>query len=261
MKAFFLLVILSLLSPRYIVASKEHSTAATAFITPPKTATSPSKHATNQKSILGSSPSPALPSFHRRHNFVKPRRIATKTVVPSYNTRLFFFWQNNNDQDKSADLFKLDNVSGTYDGVSTFLQEWSKSFEGDGAKSNGLTTPVSVTSSSGEIEDEDGDDVVVSRAGVQLIFLPTKTSYKSKEEEKAMEGGSADKKKEDKPKKEGGVEVVVEKVTSGGGDEQLRVRAFRCELDEDTMIKEMSEETIIKNLKKAMDAWKKQQSS
>ena len=56
--------------------------------------------------------------------------------------------------------------------------------------------------------------------------------------------------------KQGGVEVLVDKVD---GD-LLQVRAQRCEIEEGTMIKEMSEATILKELQKAMDVWKKEHS-
>jgi hypothetical protein len=54
-------------------------------------------------------------------------------------------------------------------------------------------------------------------------------------------------------KKQGGVEILVEKLSSSS----LQVRAKRCEIDDDTMIKEMSEEVIIQELKKAIGVWKK----
>jgi len=268
----YVVTVLHVLSLLSLAEATTNTKAFTTFITPPKTMTK----MTNQKLFFGITSSTAPPFFQIRHRSsqfnIATSKTRTATPPPFYHcTKLFFFWQNNSNEDKNSDLLKIDNVSGTYDGVSTFIQEWSKTFEGDGAKSNGLTTSVSVVTSLGEDTDDDGeaensydDDnvVVVAQSGVKLIFLPTKTgsAYKSKEEEKITKeknsndnGSSNDKKK--KPKKEGGVQIVIEKIDDG----KLRVRAFRCEMDEDTMIKEMSEETIINNLKKAMDAWKKQQ--
>mmetsp|Transcript_6695 Transcript_6695/g.8826 ORF Transcript_6695/g.8826 Transcript_6695/m.8826 type:complete len:282 (+) Transcript_6695:264-1109(+) len=271
-----ILHVLSLLS---LSEASTNTRAPTAFVTPPKTMTK----MTNQKLFFGTSSSVTPPLFQMRHRSsqfkIATSEAKTATLPPFYHDTKLFFWKNNSDEDKKSDLFKIDNVSGTYDGVATFIQEWSKRFEGDGAKSNGLTTPVTVVTSFGEatdITDEDGeaedsnddDDNVaaVAKSGVKLIFKPAKTgsAYKSKEEEKATEekvsgynDPSNDKKKKRKPKKEGGVQIVVEKIDDG----KLRVRAFRCEMDEDTIIKEMSEEAIISNLKKAMNAWKKQQTA
>ena len=54
----------------------------------------------------------------------------------------------------------------------------------------------------------------------------------------------------------GGVDIRVEQLQNG----DLQVVAERCNFDEDTMIKEMSEQTIIESLRKAMKAWKNEQS-
>ena len=59
-------------------------------------------------------------------------------------------------------------------------------------------------------------------------------------------------------KKEGGIEVLVEEVTRAG-KRQLRVRARRCNMDDATVVKELSEQTILKNLGKAVEVWKKEQ--
>ena len=122
-------------------------------------------------------------------------------------------------------------------------------------------------------------------AGCQLIFKKSDTGYVSKSEEgegsyatsttEATKGsyqpppstdnnndngntnGDSEKtmttKKNKDEKKQGGVEVLVEKLPSSS----LQVRAKRCEVDDDTMIKEMSEEVIIQELKKAIGVWKK----
>ena len=55
--------------------------------------------------------------------------------------------------------------------------------------------------------------------------------------------------------KEGGVQVMINKTPDG----DLEVIAKRCETEEETMIKEMSEQTIIDSLGQAMQAWKKEQ--
>ena len=52
---------------------------------------------------------------------------------------------------------------------------------------------------------------------------------------------------------EGGVEIRVEKLSNG----EFQLTARRCDTDEDTMVKEMSEQAIVSELKQAFDAWKK----
>ena len=56
-----------------------------------------------------------------------------------------------------------------------------------------------------------------------------------------------------KGRKEGGVEVLVEKTTDGN----IRIRARRCNMDNKTIVKEMSEEVIVRSLKKAVETWVK----
>ena len=62
-----------------------------------------------------------------------------------------------------------------------------------------------------------------------------------------------------KQKKEGGIEILVEEVSKKDGKFELRVRAKRCNMDDNTVIKEMSEETILKRLEEAVEAWEKEQ--
>ena len=52
--------------------------------------------------------------------------------------------------------------------------------------------------------------------------------------------------------------MLVEEVTRAG-KRQLRVRARRCNMDDATVVKELSEQTILKNLGKAVEVWKKEQ--
>ena len=160
-------------------------------------------------------------------------------------------------------LAKDDTVK--YDSLSEYIQEWSKLFETD-PKGMKLTTPVQVIPSIGTTtgsEDDtgsNGGDGVVAKSGVQLVFKNTNTGYMSKEEEDSMGGGykkaSTDAPKNEpkkEEKKQGGVKILVERLSNG----EIQVRAQRCNMDEDTMIKEMSEVTILKELTKAIDVWKK----
>jgi hypothetical protein len=60
--------------------------------------------------------------------------------------------------------------------------------------------------------------------------------------------------------REGGIDAVVEIVKDTKTKEvQLRVRARRCNYADDAVIKELSEETILKRLGDALDVWKKDQ--
>eukprot|EP00980_Cylindrotheca_fusiformis_P003043 scaffold713_cov131-Cylindrotheca_fusiformis.AAC.1 len=133
-----------------------------------------------------------------------------------------------------------------------YMREWAILLAETG---KGLTTPViaaeSVPSRSAHL--------VASQAGVRLLFLPTKTgkNYLSREEEKQREQqGAATKVTVDSSrlKKEGGIDVVVEVTT----DNHLRVRARRCNYADDSVIKELSEETILKRLEEAMNVWKQE---
>jgi hypothetical protein len=85
------------------------------------------------------------------------------------------------------------------------------------------------------------------------LFLKTKTGYADKDKMKDDESPD----REEAVIKEGGVEVRVDQLV--GGD--LQVVASRCEVEEGTLIKEMSEQAIMDSLRKAVAAWKKEQGS
>lgn len=140
--------------------------------------------------------------------------------------------------DKKTDddeLITFSNLpADQYDGLSEYVRQWAMLLESEEGGS-GLTTPVKV---------------VTSAEGAKILFKPKQIAYKSKDEERAAEEGTAEKKKE--PKKQGGVEILVKKL-----DNEVEVRAKRCDMDEDTMIREMSEQTIVDGLKKAINVWKK----
>lgn len=119
----------------------------------------------------------------------------------------------------------------------------------------GLTTPVALVQFPPQASVDNGE--VTNYSGVQLLFQKGKTGGKSAYQDKDDEKNKNNEKKKEEPVKEGGVEVRVEQLT--GGD--LQVIASRCEIEEGTMVKEMSEQTIIDSLRKAMAAWKKEQES
>mmetsp|Transcript_52857 Transcript_52857/g.158215 ORF Transcript_52857/g.158215 Transcript_52857/m.158215 type:complete len:227 (-) Transcript_52857:236-916(-) len=167
---------------------------------------------------------------------------------------LFGLFGGDDSPGEDGDLATFSSLASTdqkFDSLSEYLREWGRLFEGDKPQM-GLTTPVKVFPSSGPSSD---DDAVVAASGVRIVFQPTQTggAYKSKEEEQSVEDGEAKRKGE--PKKEGGVEVLAERLSGG----EVRVRATRCDIEEGTMIKEMSEEAIVQELKKAIDVWRKEQ--
>lgn len=230
---------------------------------------------------------PSSPSFHRRP---APAAATTTTVVvpgsrsrgsslpsrgcsasdrvaaPATRLDLFgnLFGSEKREDDEELgehDLARIshplspsDSPDVKFDSLSILVSEWSALFEG-GAKGTGLTTPVTVE----RIEAREvGSDEVAKIAGARLLFKKSKTggrsAYRDKDDDGGEDGGS---KKEEEPVKEGGVEVRVEQLT--GGD--LRVVASRCEFEEGTMFKEMSEGAIVDSLRKAVAAWKKEQGS
>lgn len=136
-----------------------------------------------------------------------------------------------------------------YDALSEYIVAWAKLLAND-PKGNGLTTAITVDASY-----PDPDEDVAKVSGVKLLFLKTKTgdAYKSKEEERAIEEGDAEEAPE-KDVKEGGVELLVEQRKDG----TVRLRAKRCEVDDETIVKEMSEEAIVSGLKKAVDVFNKE---
>jgi len=81
-----------------------------------------------------------------------------------------------------------------------------------------------------------------------MVFVPKLSAYADKDKADADDGWEKDK-KNNKKKKEGGVEILLE------ADPLLRVKVVRCNMSEDTIVKEMSEETIIERLKKDIKIW------
>jgi hypothetical protein len=175
------------------------------------------------------------------------------------------FGENNEEKLDEGELAQFSNLASSvesegdvkYNSLSEYIQKWGQLFVTD-PKGMGLTTPIQLLESS---EEADGEDVV-SCSGVRLVFKSldtgymskkeeSNTGYKRKKEENKEDSGSG--KTKEKEKKEGGVQVTVEKLSFG----EVRVKAKRCDFDENTMIKEMSEETIITELRKAIDIWRK----
>lgn len=152
-----------------------------------------------------------------------------------------------------------------FEELAAYVELWSGQFK-NGAKGTGLTTPVSVSPS--RFLKGSGSASISRNYGVRLEFKSTNTgsAYKSfSEERKSEQGPNEPSKKGVAPsmnmfqRKEGGVEILVEEV-SNHGKSVLRVRARRCNMDDAAVVKDMSEQTILKMLEKAVEVWKKQQS-
>ena len=107
----------------------------------------------------------------------------------------------------------------------------------------------------------DSDDgAASSSSGVKLVFKKRKAAYADADAAKEDDRNDEPRKKKDKEIREGGVQVVVTLLESDElQSDELQVTASRCDIDEGTIVKEMSEETIVDSLRKAVAAWKKEQ--
>ncbi|KAL3776873.1 hypothetical protein ACHAW5_009521 [Stephanodiscus triporus] len=160
-----------------------------------------------------------------------------------------------------------------FDSLSIMIKEWSKLFVADdlgNKKITGLTTPVTVvdltwvdllTPAAAVAAENNDDGDTIKFSGVQLLFKKGKTggrsAYQDKDDERHNKNEKEGQRDNVDATKEGGVEVRVEQLSSG----DLRVIASRCEMDEGTLTKGMSEGVIVDSLKKAISAWRKEQAS
>ncbi len=182
-------------------------------------------------------------------------------ILPTCSTKLNLFGallgndvkedglQENKELARFSNLLRSNDkniIDVKFDSLSIMISSWSKMFSGD-HKKMGLTTAVDV------IELPKSDDT----AGVQFLFKKGKggrSAYHDKDE-KDDDNNGKEKRQKEETIKEGGLQVIVNKLSDGN----LEVIASRCEIEEGTMIKEMSEQTIIDSLGQAMQAWKKEQ--
>ena len=141
-----------------------------------------------------------------------------------------------------------------YDELVEYVQGWADLLADTG---KGLTTPVVAEPYINGIS----RNCVAKQDGASLLFKSTKTgkNYMSSKEEKQREqetggrGGSSTSAPSRRIVREGGVDVVVELVDDDSP--KLRVRARRCNYANDAVIKELSEQTIVKRLNEAVDVW------
>lgn len=158
-------------------------------------------------------------------------------------------------------------IDRKFEQLANYISEWSDMFN-NGAKGTGLTTPVTVVAGKYDMENE--SSTIRSKYGLRLEFKQTMTgsSYKSKDEEKRVESQRSDSSytpnkpqqqpvSSKRPRREGGVEILAEQTVDVNGKFDLRVRARRCNMDDNTVVKELSEETILKKLSKAVEVWMK----
>jgi len=158
--------------------------------------------------------------------------------------------------DTAVDVDDDIDIDTRFESLSDYVTEkWIGLFE---AGTISLTTPVKVSRTyDDENEDDDSEDSAVDdSAGCRLLFQKANTGYDDDENGNGKDPEKK-KKKNDEPK-QGGVEIVVRKLSKDG---LLRVVARRCEIDEGTLVKEMSEEIILKELAKAIDVWKKEEAA
>ena len=146
-----------------------------------------------------------------------------------------------------------------FDSISTYVVDWAKLFEGDGGKERGLTTPVTVSTLNGPVpadgddDAQDDDNEVLVSSGIKFTFKPPKNAF---EDKKDTDDGEKQGKKKKKETSSGGVLVQCQKIASGGGEVEVRLLASRCDIDEGTIIKEMSEQCIVDDLRKAVKIWR-----
>mmetsp|Transcript_4404 Transcript_4404/g.5619 ORF Transcript_4404/g.5619 Transcript_4404/m.5619 type:complete len:613 (+) Transcript_4404:78-1916(+) len=146
----------------------------------------------------------------------------------------------------------FDPTPETYDLLNEYVREWAiVTYGGVSGRKTGLTTPVEVERS------------YPPKNGMRVLFKETNTGkrYLSKEEEKKLEDERAKRNTGGKiynvakRTREGGVEILVEVSYEG----TLRVRARRCAMGDDTVVKEISEQTILKRLEEGLQFWIREQ--
>ncbi len=215
---------------------------------------------------------------------IAPRTISRRATTSTTHVNLFgnLFGDNTKDYDDQKDLQENeiarfsnlsagsdDDIHVKFDSLSIMISEWSRLFvdeedseiSGFAGKRMGLTTPVTVVplvKLSFDVGDVvEGFPAVTELSGVQLLFKKPKVGGRSAYKDKDEDEDHADGENAEESIKEGGVEVQVQKLSNG----ELQVSAKRCEIEEGTMIKEMSEQTILDSLRDAIRAWKKEQKS
>ena len=130
------------------------------------------------------------------------------------------------------------------------ISTWSKMFSGDNKKIRLATDVLYLPLDVDIVELPKSDD----STGIQLLFKKG-SGIRSAYSDTDDKNNNGNKKKEtEETIKEGGIQVMINKTPDG----DLDVIAKRCEIEEETIVKEMSEQTIINSLGQAIVTWKKE---
>lgn len=204
-----------------------------------------------QKQVTRQSTSKTTPLGIRKvtETTIKPPTTATLSTTALHGFGNIFGWGGSSSKvslNEPVLVYTHSFDQLEFDGLCEYVEKWANLFTTGNIK---LTTPVTVVKVSNE-----------NSRGVRLLFQNTNTRYQSKSDEKeaadvdptTSQDDTSRKSKKKEATKQGGVEILVDKSTSS-----IQVVASRCEIDEDTIIKEMSEETIIHELKQAIEVWKR----
>ena len=191
--------------------------------------------------------------------FARNKTLSVSGVIPSgVDESSATFWDTCFLCLEGPEVWRIEDVGDVslYGKLLEYIQGWAEILADSG---KGLTTPIQAVKG---IQSR-SSHLVEKQDGVQLLFLPTKTgkNYMSKDEERQREtetgrktGTAGASVAFRKTVREGGIDVVVE-ITK---EQTLRLRARRCNYADDAVIKELSEETILKRLQDAMEVWKKE---
>ena len=191
--------------------------------------------------------------------FARNKTLSVSGVIPSgVDESSATFWDTCFLCLEGPEVWRIEDVGDVslYGKLLEYILGWAEILADSG---KGLTTPIQAVKG---IQSR-SSHLVQKQDGVQLLFLPTKTgkNYMSKDEERLREtetgrkaGTAGASMPFRKTVREGGIDVVVE-ITK---EQKLRLRARRCNYADDAVIKELSEETILKRLQDAMEVWKRE---
>eukprot|EP00986_Skeletonema_menzelii_P000869 scaffold243_cov140-Skeletonema_menzelii.AAC.11 len=146
------------------------------------------------------------------------------------------------------------NINFKFYSLCAMISSWSQMFSGDHKEIRLVTDVLDLPMDVDIVELPKSDD----STGIQLLFkkeIDVRSAYSAAYSGKDDKNNDGDKKKEmEETIKEGGIQVMINKTPNG----DLEVIAKRCEVEEDTIIKEMSEQIIINSLGQAIVDWKKE---
>jgi hypothetical protein len=200
-----------------------------------------------------------------------PPPITTTTAIDTSSSSISFLLDDAFLKLDGPEVLRIENDPqlGTVEQLDVlieYISEWADLLCTSG---KGLTTPVrcEITTSSNGRALPSGVSQQASSI-IRILFQPTNTGkyYVSKDDEREMassnsgdgkSSGSSSPVRNINPRftKEGGLEFVVE-VVPHNNHQQLRIRVKRCNYSHDTIIKELSEQSILSQFKKCIAVWK-----